>query len=150
MAALGSGLAERRISIDQVHARRSHNGSWIAELQLVTLEGAPDPRGISYIGLANERRTFGSLVPALESFELTNDPSGTLMLRFEAADTLGLLGTLLCALANISLYPVEMHIETRSGRAQDCLWLAGAASARPSAEARLALEHLMTRSITPA
>jgi hypothetical protein len=151
MATLGSGLAERRVSIDQVHARRAHDGSWIAELSLLALDGASDPRGISYIGLASERAQIftGGYTLQLDGYALvdSNDYGGTLMLEFEAPDSLGLLGAMLSSLAALALFPIEMHIETHGARAQDCLWLWGTGSSRPTAETRRALERLLQQAL---
>jgi hypothetical protein len=153
MATLGSGLAERRISIDQVHARRGHDGSWIAELSLLALEGASDPRGISYIALASQRAQIftGGYTLELEGYALVESPDdgGSLMLEFEAPDSLGLLGALLSSLAALGLFPIEMHIETQSGRAQDCLWLRGPGSSRPTPEAKRTLERMLGQALTP-
>jgi hypothetical protein len=150
MAALASGLAERRISIDLVHAQRGQGGSWIAELHLVALDGAADPRSVSYIGLANQVVQLpGSCTLTLDRYELAAVPDhgGSLRLSFEAPDSLGLLGGLFCALAGLSLYPLEMHIETREGRAQDCLWLVADAAQVPSAEHERALRQLAEQSL---
>ena len=154
MATLGSGLAERRISIDQVHARRGHEGAWIAELSLLALEGASDPRGISYIGLAGERAQIytGGYTLELDRYTLveSSDHGGTLLLQLEAPDSLGLLGALLSSLAALGLFPIEMHIETHAGRAQDSLWLVGAGSSRPLPEATRAHERMLRQSSGPA
>jgi hypothetical protein len=151
MAALGSGLAERRISIDQVHAKRARDGSWIAELHVLPLEGAVDPHRVSYIGLAHQTPQLpGGCKVALDTYELltTADHGGTLKLSFEAPDSLGLLGGLLCSVAGLALYPLEMHIETRGGRAQDCLWLVGQDCSVPTEAAKAALEQLLEQSVT--
>ncbi len=147
MATLGSGLAERRISIDHVHAKRAHDGSWVAELALIALEGSRDPRGISYIGLAGEG---AQIYPGGHTLELaryalldSSDYGGTLMLEFEAQDSLGLLGAMLSSLATLGLFPIEMHIETHGGRARDNLWLCGAGGSRPTLEARRALDRML-------
>jgi len=151
MATLGSGLAERRVSIDTVHARRGHDGAWIAELALVALEGATDPRGISYVGLAGERAQVGAgdHVLALDRFSLidSTDYGGSLMLELQAPDSLGLLGAMLSSLAALGLFPIEMHIETHAGRAQDCLWLCATGASRPEPEAKRALERMLSLSL---
>ncbi|MFT3925003.1 MAG: hypothetical protein QM778_20880 [Myxococcales bacterium] len=150
MATLGSGLAERRISIDTVHAKRGHDGSWVAELALVALEGASDPRGISYIGLAGERAQIytGDYTLELDRYSLFESPDygGTLLLEFEALDSLGLLGAMLSSLAALGLFPIEMHIETHAARAHDFLWLCGTGASRPSPEAKQALERMLRKS----
>jgi hypothetical protein len=68
------------------------------------------------------------------------------MLTLESEDSLGLLGGVLGALASCGLFPVEMHIETREGRAYDSLWLAGAGGARPSRTAFAEAQRLLAES----
>jgi hypothetical protein len=151
MASLASGLAGRRISIDQVHAKRAFDGSWVAELSLVPVAGSVDPMGVPYMALASEPpQAAGSCVPTLDAYELkpSSDHGGTLVLRFEAQDSLGLLGSVFCALASLSLYPIEMHIDTRGGRAQDCMWLVAGGAAAPSDDARRALDELLAAALT--
>ncbi len=151
MATLGSGLAGVEVSIDTVHAKRGHDGAWVAELSLLALEGATDPRGISFIGLAGERAQIhtGSYQLELDRYALIDslDYDETLLLEFEAQDFLGLLGALLSSLAALGLFPTEMHIETHEGRAHDCMWLCGQARSRPTDEAKLALDRMLRQSI---
>jgi hypothetical protein len=47
----------------------------------------------------------------------------------------------------LGLYPVEMHIETRNGRAEDQLWLYTDQAPRPSSEQQSALEHVLDTAI---
>lgn len=66
------------------------------------------------------------------------------MLTLEAADSLGLLGSLLSALAQFELFPLELHIETRDGRAYDSLWLAAGGGVPPAPAARTAAHQLLS------
>jgi len=133
LSILSTHLAERNVSIDHIHARHTDD-IWIAEFHLLALHGAPDLLSVDYIELA-----LGAITGSAGSFELdayraleSRDYGGTLMLTFEARDALGLLGSLLSALAELDLYPLELHIETRNGRAYDSLWLARAGGGPPS------------------
>ena len=67
------------------------------------------------------------------------------MLTLEAADSLGLLGALLGTLAELGLFPVELHIETRGGRAYDSLWLAAADGTQPPTRTADAAQQLLAR-----
>lgn len=149
MAAVCGSLAERLISIEQAHARISRDGSWIAELTVTTLDGAPDPCGLPYLSLAEREgpRAFADL--ALESYELRQcaDYGGTLLLSIKAKDCLGLLGGLLTSLAQLGLFPVEMHIETRGEWASDRLWLGAPGGALPSESTQAALDRLLGRAV---
>jgi UTP:GlnB (protein PII) uridylyltransferase len=68
------------------------------------------------------------------------------MLTLEAVDSLGLLGSLLSAFAQLGLFPDELHIETRDGRAYDCIWLSAAGGVPPTALARDRAAQLLRRS----
>jgi hypothetical protein len=142
-------LAGSRISIDHTHARLAHDQSWIAELHVLLLAGAPDPMTLPILELIEAEDAPSASGLRLDSYRLleSRDYGGTLMLTLEASDSLGLLGWLLASLAALSLFPVEMHIETRGGRAYDSLWVGGAAGNTPSAQARDALDRLLASSL---
>jgi hypothetical protein len=148
LATLSSRLAELHISIDHTHARLSGDDNWIAEFHLLALSGAPDLLSVDYIALARTASTAQAGVFELESYRLieSRDYGGTLMLTLETTDSLGLLGSLLVALDDLGLHPLELHIETRAGRAYDSLWLAAASGVPPSADMRAAVELLLQRS----
>jgi len=133
LSILSTHLAERNVSIDHTHARHTDD-VWIAEFHLIALPGAPDLLSMGYIELALGAITGSAGTFALDSYRLleSRDYGGTLMLALEARDSLGLLGSLLSALAELDLYPLEVHIETRNGLAYDSLWLASAGGSPPS------------------
>ena len=147
LAHLSCRLAEQKISIDQVHARLSADHIWIAELHLIAPQKAPDPLSIDYAALAEESIMSTRPVFVIHSYRLleSRDYGGTLMLALEAPDSLGLLGSLLTRLALLGLVPVELHIETKAGRAYDSLWLHAADGAPPSQDARDAVRQLLDR-----
>lgn len=149
MARLSTRLAERDLSIDHIHARLTTDQVWIAELHLIRLANGTDPLNLDYAALAeddSEGPTSGNLV--IDSYRLieSRDYGGSLMLTLEAPDSLGLLGSLLVRLAQLELFPVELHIETRGGRAYDSLWLGAAGGAPPMSSARAAVVTLLDRS----
>jgi hypothetical protein len=148
MASLSRRLAARSISIDHTHARLTGDQIWIAELHVLALPGAPAPLSLDYIALAEQPDLDQAASFEVDSYRLieSRDYGGTLMLTLEAADSLGLLGALLGGLAELELFPLELHIETRAGRAYDSLWLAGQAGAPPPAAAGVAAEQLLARS----
>jgi hypothetical protein len=145
MAALCNQLARHRLSIDRAHARLAQRDAWIAELHLVSLPDAADPASLQYVELIESDDTAPTVALALDSYQLVEsaDHGGTLMLTLEAEDALGLLGALLESLARLGLFPIEVHIETRAGRAHDCLWLAAAGRTPPTREARDALQRVL-------
>lgn len=155
LASLTRRLAEHHLSIDHTHARLTGVDMWLGELHLLCLPGAADPLSLDYAALAEAVDSARAPEFVLSSFRTieSRDYGGSLMVSLEAPDTLGLLGALLSTFAALSLYPVELHIETRDGRAYDSLWLrAGTASgapARPSDDTRDAVARLLDRSLSP-
>lgn len=149
MATLCTSLSERRISIDRVHATRARDWSWLAELHVLALAGAHDPMTLPYVALADADVAHVPCPLRLDRYELieSGDHGGTLRLTLEAEDSLGLLGSLLTSLATLLLFPIEMHIETRGGRAHDCLWLGGVGTSGPSGRAEEALRRLLASSL---
>lgn len=152
MATLCTSLSERRISIDRVHATRARDWSWLVELHVLALNGAHDPMTVPYVALADADMAHEPSPLQLDRYELieSGDHGGTLRLTLEAQDALGLLGSLLSSLATLLLFPVEMHIETRSGRAHDRMWLGGVGSSGPSGRAEEALRRLLASSLKSA
>jgi hypothetical protein len=152
MATLCMSLSDRLISIDRVHATRARDWSWLVELHVIALAGAHDPTTVPYVALADADVTHEVCPLKLDRYELieSGDHGGTLRLTLEAEDSLGLLGSLLSSLATLLLFPVEMHIETRSGRAHDRLWLGGVGASGPSGRAEEALRRVLAGSLKPA
>lgn len=148
-AGLCNRLAEARISIDHMHARVSHDDAWIAELHVCPLDGAADPVTLPYIELSEDDDAPPSTELRLDSYRLidSRDYGGSLMLTLEGPDKLGLLGSLLASMAQLSLYPVELHIETHGGRAYDSLWVRAAGGSVPSRETKDALEQVLAGSL---
>jgi hypothetical protein len=127
---------------------RAPNDAWNVELHVECLDGAAPVAGVPLLQLvAAEAPESGPL--ELERYQLVESAAhgGTLELTIEAADTLGLLGSLLAQLAALHLYPIEMHIETRNGRAEDQLWLYTDQAPRPSAEVLRALESVLDAAV---
>ena len=132
---LAAGLARVGVSIDRGHARGAGAGLWSARIEVVRTPCAADPRALGIAKLATTDSGAGfatsieldhfALLPSLEH-------GGTLQLRLEAADTVGFLAALLRRLAYFALFPVEMRLETRSGRIADEFWLCAGGSRAPS------------------
>lgn len=148
LANLSCRLAEQQISIDHVHARLTADSIWIAELHLLGLGTSVDPLAIDYATFAEETDIRTEPVFVIDSYRLleSRDYGGSLMLTLEAPDSVGLLGSLLIRLALLGLVPVELHIETKAGRAYDSLWLCGAGGEPPTSDARDAVAQVLDRS----
>jgi hypothetical protein len=148
LARLCRGLASQRISIERAHAMRAPNDAWNVELHVSCLSGAAPVSELPLLQLLAADAPASDPLD-LDRYALTASTAhgGTLELTIEAADTLGLLGSLLAQLAQLDLYPFEMHIETRNGRAEDQLWLYTDRAPCPSTEQQLALERVLDRCV---
>jgi hypothetical protein len=149
MGALCNALAEHKLSIEIVHAARARDWSWVAELRVQALPGAPNPRNLHYVELAHAEAPHAPPPLALSRYTLEESEShgGALLLTIEAPDTLGLLGALLATLASVELFPIELHIDTQAGVARDQLWLVSPGATQPSTSARSAVHELLRRAI---
>jgi hypothetical protein len=145
LASLCTELSDNDLSIDRAHAVRAGDLSWMAEITVEADEGAEDPCSLPYLEWADaELEPHASRVRPT-AFDITPSEAhgGTLCLSLEADDVLGLLGTLLTQLAQLCLCALELHVETRAGRAHDRVWLATADGCPPSETHRKDLELLL-------
>ncbi|MDB4986720.1 MAG: hypothetical protein JWN04_1898 [Myxococcaceae bacterium] len=145
-----SELAARQLSIDSAHLLRKLDQTWVAELDLTALPAADDPLAVSYIELAGASAAPAGMQAAplrlaRYSIEDPAEAGGTLHVTIEADDSLGLLGSMLAQLAVLSLFPMEMHIETRAGRAYDSFWLSAVGGSEPGPATRSSLERALKR-----
>jgi hypothetical protein len=149
LARLCRGLASQRISIERAHAMRSPNDAWNVELHVECLDGAAPVSGLPLLQLlAADAPESDPLELDRYQLDASSAHGGTLQLTIEAVDTLGLLGSLLAQLAKLDLYPIEMHIETRNGRAEDQLWLYTDQAPRPSFELQQALQRVLDAAVS--
>lgn len=149
IARLANGLASMRNSIERAHATRTRDGDWTAELDVAALDAGSAPDRIPFLELVSSASVPDRKPLSITRYELRHvrDHGGTLKLSLEAADALGFLGNLLASLAMIGLFPVELVVETRAGRAYDVLFLGGVGGVDPCDKAREALDRLMVTSI---
>ncbi|MDB4987448.1 MAG: hypothetical protein JWN04_2626 [Myxococcaceae bacterium] len=140
-------LARCRLSIVSGHVLRKVDQTWVAELEVDAEPEAVDPLTISYLDLTElvRDREVQPLCLIRYTVEETLAPGGALHVTIEADDTLGLLGSMLAELALLLLFPVELHIETRSGRAYDSFWLNAVGGAQPAPDVRTSLERALGR-----
>ena len=145
LASLCTELGDNDLSIERAHALRAEDRSWMAELTVEADEGAEDPCSLPYLEWAGSELEphVARVRPTAFELEQTTAHGGTLCLTLEADDVLGLVGTLLTQLAQLRLYAVEMHVETRAGRAHDRIWLATVEGPAPSEGQRADLEQLL-------
>jgi UTP:GlnB (protein PII) uridylyltransferase len=117
-------------------------GQWVAEGRLRVLSSHTRAEDLPYLEWASSPTPRVSVAPALRAYRLEDDadrPGGVLCMVIEADDVLGLLGNLIEAVRALGLWPEELHIDTREGRAHDRFWLTTAQGLGPSQETREAL-----------
>jgi len=143
---LAEGLSQGRVSIVSGFARKLGAMRWLAELELEARPGASDPLGLDYLELANRPLPSGwRTTIALDRYTLERSPKhgGSLYLELEGRDAVGFLGALLMRFAFLSLFPEEMRVETREGRAHDRFWLTGIGRSAPTEDARASLDAML-------
>lgn len=143
---LAEALSGQRVSLVRGFARKFGAMRWLAEFNLARTEGAADPLGLDYLELAGRPLPSGWRRPIrLDSFKLLPSAKhgGSLLLEVEGDDEVGFLGALLMRLAFLSLFPEELHIDTRDGRVHDRFHLVGIGKSRPSESAGEALETML-------
>jgi hypothetical protein len=143
---LAEGLSAQRVSLIRGFTRKFGAMRWLAELTLERTQGAADPLALDYLELAARPLPSGWRRPVrLDAFKLLPSAKhgGSLLLEVEGDDEVGFLGALLMRLAFLSLFPEELHIDTRDGRAHDRFHLVGIGKSRPSDSAAEALETML-------
>lgn len=143
---LAAGLAAQRVSIERGQARAERGGIWTARFEVQRLPGAAPFASIDVAKLAATDAGEGFATPLrlLDfSVEWAPDRGGCLMLSVCAQDTVGFLAALLRRLSFFALFPVEMRLETRSGRVDDVLWMRSSGDRAPLARTREALRRAL-------
>lgn len=143
---LAEALSAQRVSLVRGFARKFGAMRWLAEFTLERTDGAADPLALDYLELAARPLPSGWRRPIrLESFKLLPSAKhgGSLLLEIHGDDEVGFLGALLMRLAFLSLFPEELHIDTRDGRVRDRFHLVGIGKSRPSDAAAAALETML-------
>jgi hypothetical protein len=139
---LAAGLARAGIAIESGRALSSAARGWRAELCLRAPGCGADPRQLDFGQLLETDAGAGFTTPiALLASRVGSSPrhGGCLTLAIEGEDRVGFLAALLRRLAYLSLFPVELELETRGGVAADLLWLRGAGGRQPCAGAARSL-----------
>jgi len=143
---LTEALSAQRVSVVRGFARKFGAMRWLAELTLERTEGGADPLALDYLELASRPLPSGWRRPIrLDSFKLLPSAKhgGSLLLEIEGDDEVGFLGALLMRLAFLSLFPEELHVDTRDGRVHDRFHLVGIGKSRPPESAAEALETML-------
>lgn len=143
---LTAALAHRNISIVRGFAKRIVDQRWIAEFQVQPGKEATLLGDTEYLSLA-----WSPPAPeppadiALDSYYVDNSPeSGQyLFLEVHGYDRIGFLASLLGRLAELSLLPEQISLETWEGRALDCFHLKAASGGPPRPETARALSAML-------
>ena len=143
---LTAALAHRNISIVRGFAKHIVDHRWIAELQVQPANGGTLLGDADCLSLAWSPPAPGPPAEiALESYYVDNSPeSGQyLFLEVHGYDRIGFLASLVGRLAELSLLPEQISLETWEGRALDCFHLKAASGGPPRPEAARALGAML-------
>jgi hypothetical protein len=130
---LTRGLAARRVGVHAGYARLVEPGCWLAQLELDVANGGSG--GHDFLVLAMHFPTLpAGPDPRILDFELSESTSlgGSLELRVDAWDSVGLLAAVLGRAARAGLYPHEIILETEGECAFHQLNLKARGGARPA------------------
>jgi len=131
---LAAALAARRVSVVRGRGIRRSGHLWDIELLLEPLDRGVSLADIDYLALAREGRTPAEASDAsleLESFSLQRT-ADDLIVDLEGVDGLGFLDRVLRVFAFYSLFPRELHLETRGPKVKDRFHLQGLGGQAPS------------------
>jgi hypothetical protein len=141
---LAAGLADRRITIHRVVARRSPEMLWDAELSVEALERGGNLDGFDFLALtldhADPQRT-GRLA-ALSSYAIRRTAEDV-VIELRAPDAVGFLDQILHLFAFYGMFPHALRIETRGAEAVDLFRLQTLAGRVPAAKAVAWLERTL-------
>src|SRR5262249_17187570 len=143
---LSAGLSALGIDIVRGFARRVGQERWAAEFEIQATPGGAEGSEIDYVALAEAAVPLhDSQALELDGYFLDGSPEagGALYLEIRGRDRVGFLGSLLERLAELSLFPEEMTVETRNGRVSDSFYLRATGGSMPSEPTRRALRDLL-------
>lgn len=144
IAFLFSGLAESQISVVSGRALRDDNHSWDARLPLDFSRARATPEALDYVALAQRKpATADMVVPRLSRFEVLRLRDGALQMILEGPDQIGFLGRLLSRVSLLTLFPIDIEINTDAGTIRDRIVMRGIGGSAPVATTEEALATLL-------
>jgi hypothetical protein len=130
---LTRGLAANRLGVHSGYARLVEPACWLAQLELDSCYGGSGEQ--DFLALAMRSSALPALRdPRILDFQLRESASlgGSLELRVDAWDSLGLLAAVLGRAALAGLHPVEINLETEGECAFHQLTLKSQGGGRPA------------------
>ena len=130
----GANDSTRRVSVVRGRGTRRAGHVWDVELLLEPLDRGFNLASLDFLGLAREGRTPTEASQAsleLDSFSLQRTDQD-LIVDLEGVDGLGFLDRLLRVFAFYSLFPRELHLETRGQKVRDRFHLQSLGGVAPS------------------
>jgi hypothetical protein len=132
LANLTSGLSDRDINIHRGAAHKVTASFWEGTLEVSPAAGGGFPESLDFIALTRDIHVSERADNIrLERFTVQRQ-EGAFIVEIEAPDSVGFLVTLLKKFAFFSLFPVEVRIDTPSGRVRDSFRLKGIGGMAPS------------------
>jgi len=138
---LATGFASRGIAISSGRASSVAAGSWRALFEVAcSAEQEPAAAEVRRIIQAKNQPVFATPIVLIDySMRKSESRGGCLELVVDGEDGVGFLAALLRRLAFLSLFPVELRLETRSDRVHDRLWLRSTGNRVPNSNTADAL-----------
>jgi hypothetical protein len=147
---LALGLSRLHVTIVRGCACCTSRDKWTAFFDIHALTGAPALASIDYPALASRTQEPAAPAPIrLEKYSLGPVIGGALQLGVRGEDCIGFLGGLIDRMAQLSLVPEELRVETCASVAEDHFRIRTLAGRAPSEDLRRALESLLASCLRP-
>lgn len=144
IAFLFSGLAESQVSVVSGRALRDDNLQWDTRLMLDFARSQAMPEALDYVALAQRKPSAADMtMPRLSRFETRRTRDNSLEMTLEGPDQIGFLGRLLSRVSLLTLFPIQIEINTVSGAIRDRIVMRGIGGVAPAETSDAALQNLL-------
>jgi hypothetical protein len=131
---LAAALSKRRVSVVRGRGTRRGGHTWDVDLLLEPLDRGVSLAELDYLALARDGRTpieSSGASLELDTFSLQRTEQD-LVVDLEGVDGLGFLDRVLRVFAFYSLFPRELHLETKGPKVRDRFYLQSLGGQAPS------------------
>ena len=143
VAFLFSGLSRLEIAVISGKATRDRDRNWNARFTLDFRGSQAVPERVDYLQLAQQETTSAFAPPLLSEFAITRRSDQALEVILQGPDQIGFLGRILLKLSLLTLFPIEMEINTVSGRIHDRIVFCGIGGLPPGTSVDASLEAML-------
>jgi hypothetical protein len=146
---LFSGLSNLRVSVIRGTATRAANRDWNATFELDFRECTRTPENIDYLALSQQQAALASAPPTLSHFQITRRSDQSLEVLLQGPDQIGFLGGILTKLSMLTLFPIELEIDTVAGQIRDRIVFLGIGGMPPNESIENSLGAMLQDLIAP-